>query len=172
MLQTVLFISGDGDEFLSQVIISLRDHLGKKWFKFGMCLKVSLDELHQLEKRYYHRYEMCTSRMLSKWRETYEANATWDALVTALRTIGETNLAQQLEEQHIPPERRVNFLPPAASSEALNGQAGKGYYGFYQTLSLIFIYDQLVILYLALNSQAYLLLAAPISFFGLALSPI
>ena len=29
---------------------------------------VSLDELHQLEQRYYHSYEMYTCGMLSKWR--------------------------------------------------------------------------------------------------------
>ena len=68
---------------------------------------------------------MCTSRMLFIWRETYEENATWDVIVTALRAIDETSLAQRLEKQHIPPERRVNSQLPAAAASS-DAAYGKG----------------------------------------------
>ena len=119
MHETVHDISGEGDTFLNKVIFHIRDRLGTNWFRFGQCLKIHLDELHRLEDKYYHNYEMCTSRMLSKWRETKGAEATWDVIVIALRDIGETGLSQQLEKQY-----KLN-LPPAASSYGPNVSAGK-----------------------------------------------
>ena len=70
---------------------------------FSECYNLEMQFVLVLhwEERYYQYCEMCTSRMLYKWRETYEANTTWGALVNALWENDETNLAQQLEEQHI-----------------------------------------------------------------------
>ena len=125
MLETFLGVSEDKDGFLREVVFSLRDCIGKKWFRFGLCLKVDLNELHRLENE-GNNYEMCTSRMLFIWKKTYEKSATWDVIVTALRAIDETSLAQHLEDKHIPPERRVNSQPPVPGASSDAAAAGKG----------------------------------------------
>ena len=91
------------DKFLREVFLALQDHLIKEWFTFGLYLNLSVTELNVLETNSVVHVEKRTSvrHMLTKWKDKFGTEATWDKIVDALRNIGQDTLARNLEAKHL-----------------------------------------------------------------------
>ena len=93
----------ENDQFIRDVILALQDHLIKEWFTFGLHLELSVTELNVLENNSLSYPDKRTSvrHMLTKWKDKFGKEATWDKIVVALRKIGQNALAQDLEDKHM-----------------------------------------------------------------------
>ena len=93
----------ESDKFLREVILVLQDHLIKDWFIFGLHLDLNVTELNVLEinSSFYSDKRINVRHMLTKWKDKFGKEATWDKLVDALRKIGQNALAQDLEAKHL-----------------------------------------------------------------------
>ena len=93
----------ESDRFLRDVILALQDHLIKDWFTFGLYLDLSVTELNVLETNSLAHPDKRTSvrHMLTKWKDKFGKEATWERIVDALRKIGQNVLAQDLEDKHM-----------------------------------------------------------------------
>ena len=89
------------NQFLREAILILQNALVKEWFTFGLHLELDIDELYVIKSNsvYYRDERTCVQQMLTKWKDTYDSEATWEKIVIALRKIGNKALAQEVEEQ-------------------------------------------------------------------------
>ena len=99
---------GEREKFLSDVILALQDHLIKKWFTFGIYLNLTVTELNVLETNsLVHADKRASVRhMLTKWKDKFGKEATWDKIVDALRKSGQNALAKDLEDKHMQSEEQ------------------------------------------------------------------
>ena len=95
------------EQFLRDAILLLQNHLVSDWFNFGLHLHIEIDELNVLEVNSLSFPDKRTSvrQLLTKWKDTFDAEATWEKIVIALRKIGNIALAQEVEEQYVMSER-------------------------------------------------------------------
>ena len=82
----------------------LEETLGSstKWYRIGLRLKVPVAKLDGIRKEFNDQQE-CLCEMLKEWlKSTAGTKPSWEVLVEALRsqTVGETQLADQLETNH------------------------------------------------------------------------
>ena len=91
------------DKFLCEIFLALQDHLITEWFTFGLYLGLSVTELNVLETNSvaYADKRASVRQMLTKWKDKFGKEATWDKIVDALRNIGQNTLARQLEAKHL-----------------------------------------------------------------------
>ena len=91
------------DKFLGEVILALQDRLISNWFTFGLNLDLNVTELNILEINSFGYADKRTSvrRMLTKWKDKFGKEATWDKIFDALRKSGENSLVQDLEAKHL-----------------------------------------------------------------------
>ena len=89
------------NQFLREAILILQNALVKEWFTFGLHLGLDVDELNVIKSNsmYYRDERTCVQQMLTKWKDTYSSEATWEKIVIALRKIGNNALAKEVEEQ-------------------------------------------------------------------------
>ena len=97
-------------KFLREAILALQDPLIKDWFTFGLYLDLDPTELNVLETNSVTHADKRTTvrQMLTKWKDKFGKEATWDKIVDALRKIGQNALAQDLEDKNVKSaERKV-----------------------------------------------------------------
>ena len=101
-------VKKENDQFLRDVILALQDHLIKEWFTFGLYLDLSVTELNVLETNSVAHADKRASvrHMLTKWKDKFDKEATWDKIVVALRKIGQNALAHDLEDKHMQSEEQ------------------------------------------------------------------
>ena len=89
------------NQFLQEAILILQNALVKEWFTFGLYLRLDVDELNVIETNsmYYRDERTCVRQMLTKWKDNFASEATWEKIVIALRKIGNSALAEEVEEQ-------------------------------------------------------------------------
>ena len=89
------------NQFLRTAILILQNALVKEWFTFGLHLGLDVYELNVIETNSvsYVDKRTCVRQMLTKWKDTFDSEATWEKIVIALRKIGNKALAQEVEEQ-------------------------------------------------------------------------
>ena len=89
------------NQFLQEAILILQNALVKEWFTFGLYLGLDVDELHVIESNsmYYRDERTCVRQILTKWKDTFDSEATWEKIVIALRKIGNNALAKEVKEQ-------------------------------------------------------------------------
>ena len=87
------------DPFFGEIlnIITNDNHLKEKWFNFGYELGLTVGQLEDIEMR-YHDPLQCTRKVLIQWR-VKNRSASWEPLNEALRKIGLTELANDVEYQ-------------------------------------------------------------------------
>ena len=68
---------------------------------------IEIDELNVLEVNSLSFPDKRTvvRQLLTKWKDTFDAEATWEKIIIALRKIGNNALAQEVEEQYFMSER-------------------------------------------------------------------
>ena len=76
-------------------IITSKGYLSEKWFGFGFELGLTVGQLDDIEMR-YHDPLQCTRKVLLQWR-VKNKSASWEPLTEALRKIGLTELANDVE---------------------------------------------------------------------------
>ena len=91
------------DQFLHDATVALQDHLVNEWFKFGLYLGLSITDLNVLEANSIACPDkrICVRHMLTKWKDKFGKEATWDKIVDALRKIEQSALAQDLEDKYM-----------------------------------------------------------------------
>ena len=78
-----------------------------KWYEIGLRLKFSVDKLDGITSQFSDPRH-CLRELLKEWlKGAARSRPTWGALVEALRsqTVGEPELADQLEAKHCQSER-------------------------------------------------------------------
>ena len=76
-------------------ILTSNDRLKEKWFNFGFELGLTVDQLRDIERKYYDPLQ-CTREVLLQWRVNNKS-ASWEPLTTALHQIGLTEVAVDVE---------------------------------------------------------------------------
>ena len=66
-------------------------HISDKWYEMGLALALTPDDLEELRGSNQE-----LSDVFMMWEEKKTRPFTWDTLITALRSINEHNLAEQL----------------------------------------------------------------------------
>ena len=91
------------NRFLHEAILILQNSLVKEWFNFGLHLGLDVDELNVIEcnSMYYRDERTCVIQMLIKWKDTFDAEATWKMIVIALGKIGNHTLARKVDEKFV-----------------------------------------------------------------------
>lgn len=87
----------DLGDVLEETLIS-----STKWYKIGLRLKVPVAKLDGI-RREFSDQEECLCEMLKEWlKGTAGTRQNWEVLIEALgsQTVGETQLADQLEMKH------------------------------------------------------------------------
>ena len=91
------------DKFLREAFLALQDHLIKEWFTFGLYLGLSVSELNVLETNSiaYAEKQASVRHMLTRWKDKFGKEATWNKIVDALRNMKQNALAKDLEAKHL-----------------------------------------------------------------------
>ena len=91
------------NQFLHEAILILQNGLVKEWFTFGLHLGLSVDELNVIEcnSLSYVDKQTCVRQMLIKWKDRFDAEATWERIVIALGKIGNKALAKKVDETFV-----------------------------------------------------------------------
>ncbi|XP_065917452.1 protein NLRC3-like [Dysidea avara] len=71
------------------------------WYELGLELlgETSFVLLDQIAKKDKLNHKDCCAKMLTKWQEDQSSNATWDQLIKAMKFIGLSSVASDLEQQ-------------------------------------------------------------------------
>ena len=65
------------------------------WYRLGLQLGVSADDLDVIEKNYPREADMCKIKMFAKWQRG-DTNPTYETLVIALAAVGKRKLAESV----------------------------------------------------------------------------
>ena len=65
------------------------------WYKFGLQLGVSAEDLDIIETNYPRNADMCKIKMFAEWRRS-DTNPTYEKLVRALAAVGKRKLAESV----------------------------------------------------------------------------
>ena len=102
---------------LSDLVEELFD-VKKKWYSFGLQLKVDDARLEEFEAQAKGDFELALRRTLQEWRKQVEPRPTWAGVVKALRTrtVNEQDLANNLESRYCPVTHQPARIVAATSA--------------------------------------------------------
>ena len=84
-------------------IITSKEHLKETWFYLGYELGLTVGQLEDIEIKYHESLQR-TRNMLLHWKVNNKS-ASWEPLIKALRKIGLTEVALDVEHQFTPHEK-------------------------------------------------------------------
>ena len=94
--------------FLKDAILILQDHFVKDWYTLGLHLGLDVKDLNVIESNSISYVDKRASvrQMLTKWKDKFDREATWQKIVIALRKTENKRLAREIEEQFIQLEKQ------------------------------------------------------------------
>lgn len=77
------------------------------WYTLGLHLGLYVTDLNVIESNSLSSVDKrtCVRQMLTRWTDKLDREATWEKIVSALRKIGNKQLAREIEEQFIQSEK-------------------------------------------------------------------
>ena len=129
------------------VLMEELNNIRSKWYEIGLQLEVSVGTLNAIKKD-YHTTSDCLRETLTTWLKTFSSPA-WSTMVDVLksRTVGEVNLAVELEQKYcltqdtsIAAIHRAPPPPPLPPSQALTWVTPPTQYTIPPTVPPVLVY--------------------------------
>ena len=86
---------------MSELIHVLCNKVADKWKFIGMCLNIPMGTLRIIEEKYHNDPQQCLMEMLGTvWLERTNPPPTWEAIIEAIKFLGQEQLASDMRLQY------------------------------------------------------------------------